>query len=163
MAPKLTPDNLILPEQYLLDLDRNLLDDSIFPLPHHAGELTITPNSFSKKYMPSPPFPSPYKDERFITDIRVTGELDGFNKKMKYTPSLPGVGMCEEKHFLGPGEKNRFAIESVINGTKALIAEIGEKRGDNRYPGGDVEIITLGTGSAIPNKLRNGIPLIRRW
>ena len=76
---------------------------------------------------------------------------------MKYIPAQPGVGACEEKHFFGQGDKNRFAVESVMNGTKALIAKIGETRGEDRYPGGDVEIITLGTGSAIPNKLRNGI------
>jgi hypothetical protein len=160
MAPKLTPDNLTLPEQYMLDLDRNLLDHSIFPLPHHAGELAITPNSFSKKYTPAPPLPSPYNDGRFITDVRVASQLEGFTKSIKYTAVQAGAEICEEKHYFGQGEKNRLALESVMNGTRALIAEIGKTRDENRYPGGDVEIITLGTGSAIPNKLRNGMTSI---
>ncbi len=67
-----------------------------------------------------------------------------------------GDGVVEEKHYLGTSVKNRLDMENVIKGTKRLISEIGETRGENRYPGGEVEIITLGTGSAVPNKLRNG-------
>lgn len=156
MAPKLTPDNLTLPDQYMLDLDRNLLDDSIFPLPHHAGQLILTSNSFSKKYTPAQALPSPYKDERFITDVRLGSEFDGVSKDMRYIAQT-GDGIVEEKHYLGTSAQNRLDIENVIKGTKTLISEIGETRGENRYPGGEVEIITLGTGSAVPNKLRNGI------
>jgi hypothetical protein len=67
-----------------------------------------------------------------------------------------GDEVVEEKHYLGTLAQNRLEVENVIKGTKTLISEIGETRGENRYPGGKVEIITLGTGSAVPNKLRNG-------
>lgn len=67
-----------------------------------------------------------------------------------------GNEVFEEKHYLGTSVKNRLDMENVINGTKRLISEIGETRGENRYPGSEVEIMTLGTGSAVPNKLRNG-------
>ena len=76
MAPKLTADNLVLPEHYMFDLDRHFLNDSIFPLAHHAGELVLTPGSASKKFTPAPPLPSSYTDERFITDVRPGSELD---------------------------------------------------------------------------------------
>lgn len=156
MAPKLTPDNLTLPDQYMLDLDRNLLDDSIFPLPRHAGQLNLTSNSFSKKYTPAQASPSPYKDERFITDVRLGSEFDGISKDVRYVAQT-GEGVVEEKHYLGASAQNRLEIENVIKGTKTLISQNSKTRGENRYPGGEVEIITLGTGSAVPNKLRNGI------
>lgn len=163
MAPKLTPDNLVLPDQYVWDLDRNFLDDSIFPLVRHSGTLAFTPNHYSKKYTPAPPLPTPYSDDRFITDIRVSSHFD-FRKGMtKYIPAEEGNEGVEIKHYLGNSTQNRLEIESVVNGIKTLISEIGATRKETRYPGGEVEIITLGTGSAIPNICRNGTcKLIRK-
>lgn len=155
MASKLTPDNLAIPDAYMQDLDRNALDESIFPLAHHAGQLIWTPNSYSKKYTPSPPLPSPYKDSRFITDIRVGSQID-FLKGLTYKAARDGPGIVEAKHYLGQSGTNRLELEKVVQGTKELISQAAERRVDDRYPGRDVEIITLGTGSAIPNKYRNG-------
>jgi hypothetical protein len=155
-APKLTPDNFLIPDAYVMDLDRNSLDSSIFPLAHHAGELIVTPNSYQKKYAPSPSLPSPYPEDRFITDIRVNSELN--LRDITYNPAPDtynppqerGVGEC--KRYVG----NRHELESLISNTKALITQVGAKREETQYPGSDIEIITLGTGSAIPNKYRNG-------
>lgn len=156
MAPKLTPDNLTLPGSYLLDLDRNALDDSIFPLPHCAGKLEFTPHSFSKKYTSAQALPSPYKDDRFITDIQTGSEFDGIYKEMKYVAMPPDGGVVEDVHYLGNAAPNRLEIEKVMKNTKMSILKIGNTRAESRCPGSEVEIITLGTGSAIPNKIRNG-------
>ena len=156
MAPKLTPDNLTVPEGYIQDLDRNALDQDILPLVHHAGELELTPNSYSKKYTPAPPFPSPYTDPRIITDIGAGSQID-FLKKMKYDPTPGGSRIIEVKHYLGQSAPNRLSLEGVIRGTKNVISQAAPRQKDDIYPGKDVEILTLGTGSAIPNKYRNGI------
>jgi hypothetical protein len=166
MAPKLTPDNLTLPEHYFLDVDRNLLDDLIFPLPHlslTSGRLGIASGEFSKKYTPTPPFPSPYKDDRFITDVRVGSELDGFNGGLKYTAEQRPNGIVQKLHYLGTEGPNRRDILSVINGTKTLISDVYQTREEGRYPGDDIEIITFGTGSAMPSKTRNGTTTIERF
>src|ERR1700736_5369180 len=99
MAPKLTPDNLVLPDAYLADLDRNTLDEKIFPLSHHAGTLTLTPESHFKKYIPAPPLPSPYMDERFIADIRCQSRIN-FRRDMSYDARPNGDGVVEFKHYL---------------------------------------------------------------
>src|SRR5579859_2758473 len=126
MAPKLTPDNLAIPDGYIQDLDRNALDENIFPLAHHAGELIWTPNSYSKKYTPSPPLPSPYKDPRIITDIRVGSQID-FSKPIAYKPAPDGPGIVEVKHYLGQSAPNRLQLEKVVQGTKELIAQAAER------------------------------------
>jgi len=163
MAPKMMPDNLVLPDGYLLDLDRNSLDPDIFPLPHHAGELILTPKSYSKKYTPEPPTPSPYPSPRFITDIRVGSQID-FRGTIRYDPAPEGNGIVEVKHYLGGKAQNsRLEIESQIRETRKAIAEVRKTKGINSFPGDDVEVMTLGTGSAIPNKYRNGIISRIEW
>ena len=152
----MTPDNLGIPDSFLLDLDRNALDDNIFPLPHHAGRLEFTPNSYSKKFTPAPSLPSPYTYDNFITDVRVGSEVN-LLKGIVYNATPNGDGVVEIKHYLGQADQNRLELESIITGTKKLISDIGDTRESNRYPGGDVELITLGTGSAIPTTTRNGI------
>ena len=156
MAPKLTPDNLTIPEGYIQDLDRNALDENIFPLAHHAGQLSLTPNTYTKNYTPSLPLPSPYKDPRIITDIRAGSQVD-FLKTVSYNAAPEGSGALEVRHYLGQSDSNRRQLEQVIQGTKDLISQAPERSADDISPGQDVEIITLGTGSAIPNKYRNGI------
>jgi hypothetical protein len=160
MAPKLTPDNLIMPEAFVGSLDRNALDDSIFPLGHHTGELVISAESNSRRYSPAPPLPSPYADERFITDVRISSEVL-FSKEITYDAAPDGDGVIDFKHWLSHTETNRHKLESVVEGMRSLISRIGETRTETTKPAGeDVEIITLGTGSAIPNKHRNGIFLL---
>lgn len=161
MAPKLTPDNLVLPGGYMLDLDRNTLDDSIFPLSHHAGKLTLTPNSYSKKYVPAPPLPSPYTDPRIITDIR-NGSVVDFRGKIQYQATPDGHEVVEFKHYLGSStqnkldNQNRLSLETVVHGMRELVEQVGGTRINIPQPGDNIEIITLGTGSAVPNKYRNG-------
>ena|SRR5579859_7849406 len=159
MAPKLAPDNLVCPDSYMASLDRSLLDESVFPRGHHAGVLEHTPNSFSTKYTRAPSPSSLYKDDRFITDIRVGSRLD-FRTGMKpFDASHVMIDVVEDKHYLGNTKLNRRDMETAINSARTMISEIEENREEDRYPGKDVEIITLGTGSAIPNKYRNGIHL----
>jgi hypothetical protein len=155
MAPKLVPDNLTIPEGYLQDLDRNALDENLFPLAHHAGELQMTRNSYSKKYTPAPPLPSPYSDDRFITDIRPGSQID-FSKTITYKAAPDGPGVVQVRHYLGKSAPNRLQLETAIQDTKELISQAAERRAEDRYPGQEVEVITLGTGSAIPHKYRNG-------
>ena len=156
MAPGLMPDNLAAPESYLLNLERNLLDKSIFPLCNHAGELTFTSNSFSKKYTPALPLPSPYPNPRCIVDIRRGSEID-FRGKVKYSAGPRDGDVVEFRHYLGPNSAySRMAIEAKIKQTAEKISAM-ERGTGVAWPGDDVEIHTLGTGSAVPNKYRNGI------
>lgn len=161
MAPKLVPDNLTIPEGYLQDLDRNALDERIFPLAHHAGELSSTRNSYSKQYIPAPPLPSPYVDDRIITDIRPGSQIE-FSKTITYKAAPDGPGVVEVRHYLGQSARNRLQLENIIQSTKELISQAAERRAEDISPGRDVEVITLGTGSAIPNKYRNGISCLLR-
>src|ERR1700721_542050 len=148
MAPKLIPDNLAIPGGFVMALDRHSLDETVFPLGHHAGEIALTPNSHSKKYTPSQPIPSPYSDNRFITDIRKAARVDFRPGNIIYNAKPDGDGSVEIKHYLGQSaQPNRLQVESIINGTKDLISQVGENRGENPFPGDDIEIITLGTGS----------------
>src|SRR5579871_2810258 len=157
MAPKLMPDNLLLPDSFLLDLDRNRLDGSIFPLSHHAGELTLTPNSYSKKYTPLLPLPSPYPNARLITDVRPGSQVDFRGSRITYDPAAEGDGTVEFKHYLGgKAESPRVEVEKKLAQTKSTILQVGQSRSDDRFPGADVEVFTMGTGSSIPNKYRNG-------
>jgi hypothetical protein len=160
MAPKLTPDNLVLPEHYMFDLDRHFLNDSIFPLAHHAGELVLTPGSASKKFTPAPPLPSPYTDERFITDIRVGSELDFHHGGVWTADDTSNGGKIEVKHYRGNSSKSRTRVEKEVHirDKRDSISFLDATRRQEPFPGGDIEIITLGTGSAIPNKCRNGTP-----
>jgi ribonuclease Z len=154
MAPKLTPDNLVQAEGYLMDLDRNWLDESIFPLSHHTGELTL--GTHSKKYTPAPAIPSPYQDSRFITDIKAGSRLV-FRGETFYKPPPDNDGVVELKTYLGNSLKESTKrVVQVLNGTKTLISEMDDSRKEDRSPGHDVQIITLGTGSAVPNRIRNG-------
>ena len=154
MAPKLTPDNLVQAEGYLMNLDRNWLDKSIFPLSHHAGKLA--PGTHSNKYIPAPAILSPYQDSRFITDIRAGSRLV-FREEVFYKPPSDNDGVVELRTYLGNSVKERTKrVVQVLNGVKARISEMDDSRKDDRSPGHDVQIITLGTGSAIPNRIRNG-------
>src|SRR5271155_275723 len=159
MAPKLAPDNLVLPEHYMFDLDRHFLNDSIFPLTHHAGELVLTPGSASKKFTPAPPLPSPYTDKRFITDIRVGSELDFHHGGVWTADDTSNGGTIEIKHYRGNSSKmSRVEKEVLLCDKRDSISFLDATRRQDPFPGSDIEIITLGTGSAIPNKCRNGTP-----
>ena len=162
MAPKLAPDNLVLPEHYILDLDRNLLNESIFPLPHHPGKMLLTPGSASKKFTPAPPFQSQYGDERFITDVRVASEFDFHRGGIWTADDTSNGGVLEIKHYRGSQARNRVEVESYVLDKKNSISFLEARRQEDPFPGRDIEIITLGTGSAIPNKCRNGPPIGHR-
>jgi hypothetical protein len=137
-------------------MDRHLLDESIFPLSHHEGELSFTPNMLSKKYSPARPLKSPYSDHRIITNVQ-PGSQFTFAGGLRYEPLPEGDGVIEIKHYLGVATNNRVAQETLISGTKDLISKVGENRQEKSLPSEEIEIITLGTGSAVPNKYRNGI------
>jgi hypothetical protein len=156
MAPKLMPDNLMLPEENLLALDRNVLDKSIFPLSHHSGQVTLAPNSYVKEYTPAPPLASPYKDTRLITDIRSMSEID-FNGEFTYhaTPAQNSQIARLNPAFARTIE-NIYLLDPMVDKVRTLISQRPKTRKE-KFPGEDVEIITLGTGSAAPNKRRNGI------
>jgi hypothetical protein len=163
MAPRLLPDNLVIPDSYLQDLDRNLLDSSIFPLSHHSGELGFTPNSYSKKYTPALPLPSPYPNAQMITDIRPGSQIHFRGKNVTFDPTVENNGIVEFKHYLG-GKSGQFrlAVESHIKATKEKINEIGRERKEYNLPGSDVEVHMLGTGSAVPSKYRNGMYVLSK-
>jgi hypothetical protein len=154
MAPKLTPDNLVIPDTYIADLDRNSLDPSIFPLSHHGGQLSM--DTTRRRYTPASPYPSPYSNERITTDIRVNTEIDFRDRKqLKFNPDSDAKDVWESKPLLGGESLDGETITSLIKATQSIIAEKA-KVNDISFPGSDVEIITLGTGSAVPNKYRNG-------
>jgi hypothetical protein len=157
MAPKLTPDNFVQPEGYLMDLDRNWLDESIFPLSHHhAG--TLERLQHGRSYTPAPPIPSPYKSDRFITDIKSGSRVYFRRDEIFYTVPSKNDGVIEVKTYLGDSmEEERNQHEQVLTGIKTVISEMDESQKEDQSPGHDVEIITLGTGSAVPNRIRNGI------
>jgi len=144
MAPKLTPNNLTIPGSYMFDLDRNELDSSIFPRAHHDGGFKTKPKW--REYIPSPPIPSPYKHERFITDIKVNSTVD-LNKQVRYI----GVEYEDEDTLLERVDPKEIA---------PLVDGIEEKRPNIESPGSDVEIITLGTGSAFSSKRRGSTPCL---
>jgi hypothetical protein len=156
MAPKLTPDNFVQPQGSLMDLDRNWLDESIFPLSHHhAGTLERIPDCI--RYTPAPPIPSPYQNVGFITDIRSGSRVLFRRDEIIYSEPSKNEGVFELKAYLGKDVKEgQMQRENVLTGIKALISEMEESKKD-QSPGHDVEIIALGTGSAVPNVIRNGI------
>jgi hypothetical protein len=141
-----------------MDLDRNWLDESIFPLSrHHAGTLERIPNCIS--YTPAPPIPSPYQNDRFITDIRSGSRVHFRRDEIIYNVPSKKEGVIEVKTYLGKSMKEeRIQREHILTGTKAVISEMDESQKEDQSPGRDVEIITLGTGSAVPNRIRNGTP-----
>ena len=142
MAPKLTPDNLAIPESYLSDMERTELDPSIFPRAQYGGTF-VTTASKSLQYIPSPPVPSPYKHERFITDIKVSSTVD-LLKKVQYVGVVTEDRQSED--ISAPcGDREEIA---------ALLDGIEEERPNVESAGSDVEIITLGTGSAVASRHR---------
>jgi hypothetical protein len=156
MAPKLIPDNLLLPDPFIDDLDRTFLDPKIFPVSHYSGQIKHKPGPHVKQYIPAPPIPSPYSNERFITDIKLGSEITFKDSKVEFVRNTDGDGSLKIPPTL------RSSILSAVKDTKNEIEKLAETQIENLhpelYPGSDVEIMTFGTGSAIPSKYRNGTP-----
>src|SRR5271154_5083554 len=140
MAPKLTPDNLVLPEHYMFDLDRHFLNDSIFPLAHHPGESVLTPGSASKKFTPAPPLPSPYTDKRFITDVRVGSELDFHHGGIWTADDSSTGGVIEFKHYRGSQAKSRAEKEAYLQDKRNSISFLEATRPETPFPGSDINV-----------------------
>jgi len=153
MAPKLTPDNITLPEQYNLDITRHEMDANIFPLPQSAGEFKNFGSG--KKYIPVPALPSPFLNDRYITDIGSGSQFVKFYKDLTYQPSA--VALAKEGRFnQGPIEPIPLNSKGSVQVMKSRIATEMIQRSMSKGMHEDQEIIALGTGSATPSNWRGG-------
>lgn len=157
MAPKLTPDNLTLPEQYDGDVGRHKVDRNIFPLPHSAGGFKDVGSR--SLYVPAPAPPSPLSNERYITDIGAGSQFIKFYKDLTYQTSDVALA-GDDKFGLTPFETMPSNAWEAFEEVKGVIAAETLNRSVSNGTQMDQEIIALGTGSSFPSKSRNGIPHI---
>ena len=74
-----------------------------------------------------------------------TVEAEGIDRFHPVVTSLEGLSLSED-------------VQARFEAAKGRVAEMErERQNNNECPGADVRIITLGTGSACPNKYRNGM------
>jgi hypothetical protein len=159
MAPKLTPDNLCLPEIFDLDITRHPVDKDIFPMPQAAGEFQ---GQKEKIYVPAPAKPSPFASKRYITDVGTGSQFVRFYKDLTYQLSEVALVSDEQGHPQAPRPTvvpMPKEAEGALKDFKLTVAMEAEKRSLGSSPLNQ-EIIALGTGSAFPSRPRNGISLI---
>lgn len=78
----------------------------------------------------------------------------------------PRAGVCQEslkKPYFdhtdmdSPHLKKILQNEEYLDAVKKAKEEASMVQVDNQFPGNDVQVITLGTGSSVPSKYRNGM------
>jgi len=89
----------------------------------------------------------------------VGSELDFHHGGVWTADDTSNGGTIEIKHYRGNSSKmSRVEKEVLLCDKRDSISFLDATRRQELFPGSDIEIITLGTGSAIPNKCRNGTP-----
>lgn len=126
----------------------NLLDPTIFPVPAHA-------------VVPSPPAAMPPNAQQLVPNHLITVyppkpvSIAEDHVKDQIFPTTE-AGLAEARVALRQANPEYAA---AVDAAQAAIAADAERRGSRpSLPGDDIVVTTLGTGSAIPSKYRNGEP-----
>ena len=149
-----------MPEIFDVDITRHTVDKDIFPMPQSAGQFQ---GEKEKIYVPAPATPSPFSNERYITDVGTGSQFVKFYKNLTYQPSEVGLVSDEKgepqnlRHPVVPIPKE---AEGALQDFKLAVATEAEKRSLESGPVFNQEIIALGTGSAFPSRPRNGTSYI---
>jgi hypothetical protein len=121
-------------------------------LPQSAGNFQDVGSR--KKYVPAPPLPPPFLNERYITDVGPGSQFVRFYKGLTYQPS--DVALALEERFIREAVRPipSNAAEALGEMKAAIAAEMIKPISNATHL--NQEVIALGTGSAVPCKTRNG-------
>lgn len=148
-SPDVCPNELAFESSATSAIHLAQMDIDNFPIPHFDNT-TIPQTSFRSQNQESVPKPSSVlpaeRGLKFEIEPRFVTEKDGIPNRLDTGGLLSTV---QERHV----SLAHSALESVSKGEEA--SKIERWRNSLPKPGPEVEIITLGTGSALPSKYRN--------